>query len=545
LAILLESRRVSFLSLNRIETVRREAAAFVFFAALAALATRPPVADLSGSIFPGPDPLINLWTVHWLASHLLSPFQLLHGNIFRPFPHAVLHSDLALGTVVLVAPLRLFVSDPVPLHNAAVLTALAFGGWAFHRLVFDLTSNRPAGLLAGVLASFGSQQLTHFSHLPLLCIGWIALFLLGLFHLRDRPSLGAVLLAGTSFALVAQSTGYYTVAAVLIAVVFAAANARALRAWRRTRAVLGSVVVAVLLTAPYLKAFHTLHGDEGMRRSEEDSARMAFRPDRDLTSRSYLYRPVLGSEGGRLFPGLLSFLLGGWALVRRRKESLFIGSAALVLVVVSLGPRLRLAGVDVPLPYTWLLAIPPLDSMRHPMTFAGVAVLSLAVLAGLGWPALPLARRPWAGQAVVALAVVETLGPPPAVAQVPPGVPPVYEILMRLPKGPALDLPVLDEDTLLWAARHGLPVVNGLGAFTPPETATLDRQVRRHWLADAPDDLDTSRPAVLLEGFGVRYVIVPRGRRHGLRTLAAAFDRSQSFAFVTEAADGDRIYERR
>ena len=525
--------------------VRREAAAFVFFGALAALATRPLAADLSGSMFPGPDPLINLWTVHWLASHLLSPFQLLQGNIFRPFPHAVLHSDLALGTVVLVAPLRLFVSDPVPLHNAAVLTALAFGGWAFHRLVLDLTGNRTAGLVAGVLASFGSHQLTHLSHLPLLSIGWIAFFLLGLFRLRDRPSLGAILLAGTSFALVAQSTGYYTVAVVLIAVVFAAANARALREWARTRAMLGAVVVAVLLTAPYLKAFLTLHGEEGMRRLEGDSARMAFQPDRDLTSRSYLYRPVLGSEGGRLFPGLISLLLGGWALVRRRKESVFIAAAALVLVVVSLGPRLRLKGVDVPLPYTWLLAIPPLDSMRHPLTFAAVAVLSLAVLAGLGWAALPLARRPWAGQAVVVLAVVETLGPPPAVTQVPPAVPPVYEVLLRLPKGPALDLPVLDEDTMLWAARHGLPVLNGQGAFTPPETATLDRQVRRHWLADAPDDLDTSNPAVLLERIGVRYVIVPRGRRPGLRTLATAFDRSQSFAFVTEATDGDRIYERR
>jgi hypothetical protein len=41
----------------------------------------------------------------------------------------------------------------------------------------------------------------------------------------------------------------------------------------------------------------------------------------------------------------------------------------------------------------------------------------------------------------------------------------------------------------------------------------------------------------------VRYVIIPAGRKPGLRALAAAFDRSRSFRFVAEARDGDRLYE--
>jgi len=305
------------------------------------------------------------------------------------------------------------------------------------------------------------------------------------------------------------------------------------------------VLLALLLTAPYLSAVLSLRAEEGRARAPEDSVRMAFRPDRDLTSRSYLYRGVLGTEGGRLFPGLVSLVLGGFALVRRRGDSGFFGVAALVLLLVSLGPRLHLPGVDLALPYAWLFGVPPLDSMRHPATFAAVATFLLAVLAGLGWAELRLAKRAWAGQAVVALAILETLGPSPVVKPVPPGVPPVYELLSRLPKGPILDLPVLDEDMLLWAARHGMVVVNGQGAFTPPRTAALDRQVRRHWLDEAPEDVDASKPALSLQGLGVRYVIVPQGRRRGLRTLARAFDRSRSFAFVAEAPDGDRVYELR
>jgi hypothetical protein len=528
---------------SAIGRVGRELAAFLFFVVLAAVATRPLCLGLSGRMFPGPDPLIDLWTVHWLASHVFQPSRIFGGDVFHPFSHAVLHSDLSLGTVVLVAPLRLFVADPVPLYNAAVLLALAFGGWAFHRLALELTGNPAAGLLAGVLAAFSSHQLAHLPHLNLLSIGWMALFLLGLFRLRDRPGLGSAMLAGVSFALTAQSSGYYAVAAVLLAVLFAAVNLRSLCRRAALAAVGGSLLLALALAGPYLKAFLELQREEGLRRAESSSELMAFRPGRDLTSRSYLYRGVLGNQGERLFPGLLSLALAFVALRRRRPESAFLGIAVLALLLVSLGPRLELGGGSLTLPYAWLFEIPPLDGMRHPFTFAAVATFLLALLAALGWAALPFARRASAGQAIVALAVLESLGRAPAVRPVAPGVPPAYEVLERLPRGPILDLPVLNEDTLLWAARHGLTIVNGDGAFTPPATATFDRMVRRHWLALPPGDLDASKPAPFLHQLGVRYVVVPRGRLHGLRALARAFDRSRLVVFVAEAPDGDRIYE--
>jgi hypothetical protein len=90
-----------------------------FFLALAVLATRPLALDLFGRSLPGPDPLIDLWTVHWLSGHALEPSRLFEGNIFHPLPHAALYSDLSLGTAVLVVPLRLFVEEPVLLYNLA------------------------------------------------------------------------------------------------------------------------------------------------------------------------------------------------------------------------------------------------------------------------------------------------------------------------------------------------------------------------------------------------------------------------------------------
>ncbi len=191
-----------------------------------------------------------------------------------------------------------------------------------------------------------------------------------------------------------------------------------------------------------------------------------------------------------------------------------------------------------------LFALPPLDAMRHPYTFAAVATFLLAVVAALGWASLDLSKRRRAGFSVVALALLETAGPGIVVREAPRGLPPVYERLLTLPPGAALDVPVLDADTLLWAARHGRPVVNGAGAFTPLYTATLHRQVRNHWLRRTPTDVDASKPAEFLRrAFDARYVILPTGRRHGLWALAFAFDRSRGFRLVAEVEDGDRIYE--
>jgi hypothetical protein len=531
---------------SRWPLVRSEAAVVLFFLAVAVVHTRPLAADLRGRMPAGSDPVIHLYTVSWLSGHLLPPRGLYGGNIFHPDPNGVMFSDLAFGTAVLLVPFRLFTKDPVLLCNLGYLLALAFSGWAFHRLVMSLEGRRSAALVAGVLATFGSHQMSHVYHLPLLTTGWLALFVLGLVRIVDRPTPGSALLCGTAYALTLQSTGYYGVAAALVGFACLALHPRRFLDRRRAAAAGLAILTAGLLSAGYLHAFTSLRAREGQvfARDPGLSAEMAFSPARDLGSRAYVYRGLLGTRGEQLFPGLLTLGLAGVALVRRRPHAWFVGGAAVLLVAISLGPAARLLGRTVPLPYSWLFAVPPFDSMRHPYTFAAVAVLLLAVLAGQGAAALAASRPAWLGVVAVGASLVETLGPGMATRPVAHGVPPVYEALRALPPGAALDLPVLEPETVLWAARHGQPVANGFGAFVPLYTITLHRYVRNHWLRRTPEDLDASKPTpFLLRHFDVRYVILPLGRRRGLEGLAAAFDRSQSFALVAEAEDGDRIYE--
>ena len=524
-----------------LQALLREAGVLLLFLGLAAFATRPLASDLVGQTLAGPDPLIDLWTVHWLSGHLLPPSDLFGGNIFHPAPHAVVYSDVSLGTAVLLLPLRALVSDPVPLYNLGLLMALTFGGWAFCLLTRSLTGSTSAGLVAGVLAAFGSHQLYHAYHMNLLTTGWLALLLVGLHGIASGGGFRWAALAGVSFALSAQSSGYYAVAAALLALVFAVAHWRRLLERRALLAVCGAAALALVLTLPYARAFLDAREREGLRRPPRMSERMAFQPGRDLTSHGYLYRGLLGSEGERLFPGLLAPVLGLLALRRRAPHSGFYAGAAALLVVVSLGPRLELLGLSAPLPYRALFGLPPLDTMRHPYTFAAVATFLLSVLAGVGWGTVK--PRPWAGAAVVIAAILETLSPPLAVRGIPPGLPPAYRRLETLPPGPILEVPVFSEDTLLWAARHGRPVLNGVGAFVPRQTQALETAVRNHWLKGAPESVDDSKPTELLRETPVRYVILPTGRVPRMSRLAAAFERSSAFRLVAEVEDGDRIYE--
>ena len=524
-----------------------EALAALFFLALAVVATRPLAALMRTHVLGHLDVLVDLWTVHWLVAHFFDPGQIFQGNIFHPARHAVLHSDLSLGTVVLLLPFRPFVHDPVPLVNLGALLALAFGGWAFSALGHAVSGNRWAGLLCGVLAAFNSHQMRHLYHLNLLTTGWLALFLLGLHRTVERPSAFGVTLTAVGFALSAQSSGYYGVAAVVLAVVFAAVNVRALGRPRVAAGLAAAALLGSLLTLPYLTAYLDTRYEQGLRRNINMSAAMALHPTQDLTSDSYAYRWLSPREGERLFPGVLALALGAIAVARRRPGTLFYGAALAVMLVLSLGPRLELAGWTVDLPYRWLYAIPPFDGMRHPYTFAAVALFMLAVLAAIGWAGLGIAARAWAGPLVVLLAVAEALSPPPFVRAIPAGVPPAYEMIRARPPAPILEVPVFAPATLVWAARHGLPVVNGQGsAFVPGGTRIIARLVENHWVRAVPPDLDTSKPALYLaDVFPTLYVIVPAVREPGFRALAAAFDRSRLFVFVAEAADGDRIYELR
>lgn len=506
----------------------RELALFAFFVLASGFALRPLPFHLGDSIPAGSDPPHHLYILNWLLDHGLSEDRF-EGRMFHPARNAVLRSDLSIGTVVLLAPIAPLVEDPLVRFNLANWLALAFSGWAFCLLARSWTGSTVAGLFAGVTAVLGSHQSLHFVHLNLLSVGWLPIFLLGLDRLLSHCTPGSIALTSVSFALVASSSGYYGVAACVIALVFFARepSMHTLK-WGALAA-----AIALILLSPYLFAYASLHAEESLVRTSRELAKGSWTLN-DLGSRTMLHRLWNGAPGEPLFPGLAVMALAAFGLWRGGRREKTLGLAFLLLFWLGLGEPGGL--------YRLLAMAPPFSSMRHPVTLTAVGVMLLSVLAAFGLERL-LRTRATLGSLLLALGMVETTTAANDFFKVEPGVPKVYEAALQLPPAPILDIPPYEASALIWATRRGFETVNGGGAFIPALTTRIETTIQNHWLTDSYQPIDESKAAgILLNETSMRYLILPGGRRGGLAPLIDRFKESRCFKELGEY-DSDLLFE--
>jgi hypothetical protein len=506
----------------------RELALFAFFLLASGFALRPLPFHLADSIPAGSDPPHHLYILNWLLDHGFSEDRF-EGRMFHPARNAVLRSDLSMGTVVLMAPLAPFIDEPVVRFNLATWMSLAFSGWAFCLLARSWTGSAAAGLFAGVTAVLGSHQALHYVHLNLMSVGWLPIFILALDRIVTDPSPRFILLAGVSFALVASSSGYYGAAASVIAVIFFLRNPSI----KGLRAGALAVFVAGVALWPYVHAYAELHSREDMVRTSRELAKGSLTVA-DLGSRTWVHRGWNGARGEPLFPGVAVLVLSIWALRRGQARERTIALSVLLLLWLSLGEPGFL--------YRVFAQVPPLSSMRHPVTLAAVALFLLSVLAALGLASLQKAR-PAAAWLLLGLGMVETATPRNDFFEVQPGEPPVYTAFLSLPPGPILEVPPYEASPLIWAARKDFETLNGGGAFIPALTTRIETTTQNHWLTDTYQPVDESKAAgILLNETSMRYLILPAGRRGGVLPLVQRFRESRCFREIG-VYQGDVLFE--
>jgi hypothetical protein len=506
----------------------RELALFAFFLLASGFALRPLPFHLADSMPAGTDPPHHLYILNWLLDHGFSEARF-EGRMFHPARNAVLRSDLSMGTVVLLAPLAPFIDDPVVRFNLATWISLAFSGWAFCLLARSWTGSVVAGIFAGVTAVLGSHQALHYVHLNLMSVGWLPIFVLALDRILTEPTPRFIVLAGASFALVASSSGYYGVAASVLAVIFFLRNP-SIRGFRA--GALAAFVAAVVLW-PYLHAYADLHSREDMVRTSRELAKGSLTLA-DLGSRTWLHRGWNGARGEPLFPGIAVLVLSLGALRWGQARERTLALSALLLFWLSLG--------EPGLLYRVFAHIPPFSSMRHPVTMAAVALFLLSILAALGLAALQK-TRPAAAWFLFSLGLIESVTPRNDFFEVPKGVPPVYEAVLSMPPGPVLEVPPYQASPLIWATRRGFETLNGGGAFIPALTTRIETTTQNHWLLDTYELIDESKAAgILLNETSMRYLILPAGRSGGYEPLVQRFRESRCFKEIGVYA-GDVLFE--
>jgi hypothetical protein len=164
-------------------------------------------------------------------------------------------------------------------------------------------------------------------------------------------------------------------------------------------------------------------------------------------------------------------------LWRRRSAFAFYALAALLMFVLSFGPRPKLAGTRVLFraPYEWLMALPGFSGLRVPARFGMLFVLCLSIAAALAFARLTSSfgrRARIALAAVAAIIVIVESWAPITLAAVPAPI-----AALQHETGPIIELPLGDMEhdsaALYRSIGHRRPIVNGYSGYVPPHYEIL------------------------------------------------------------------------
>jgi hypothetical protein len=402
--------------------IRVHSLAIVFFLILAVLLTWPVAITAGSALENEGDAVLNAWTLGWDVKHLLSPRALPHAPNFYPYPYTLYFSENLLGAALLAAPVITATGNPILAYNILFIGAFALAAAATYLLVWSLTQDPEAAVLAGVLFAGMTLRFGPSPQLQVLLNFGIPLSLFFLFRLfrngRVREGIGL----GLSVALQTLISIYHGLFLLLGLLVLSTERLVHSRIPRRVAGsgLLLAIVLAGGILIPILWPYVEAHRYVGGRSLGDQAAfgLLSFL----LVPHGHLYArmPVFGeihryAHVETLFPGWVALGLAAAGLLRRRSS----GRRPFALLTLlgftfSIGPALRLRLEDPPIligmPYLFLwTAFPAFQAIRVPARMFVLAQLGLAVLAGLGWrvwrPSLPRPRGVFG--ALLLLAVLE------------------------------------------------------------------------------------------------------------------------------------------
>lgn len=509
--------------------------AFGIFVLLSLLLTWPLARDLRHVIYSWGDPVFQSWTLGWNWHALTTdPLHIFDANIFYPWHNTLAYSDHLFGQTLLALPVLMLTGEGMLANNIAVLTAFVLSGFMMYLLVYDLTGNRVAGILAGAAYAFAPSRMAHLEHLHLLSMQWPPLMLLFLRRLTQstgRPRLywaggmaGAFLMQGLS--------GVYFLYFSVVMLVIAGAVYLGFALLERNRQLLHGVLLAAaacavagVLLVPTLLPYLRVQSDLDFERepfevtfwSAKRSDYLAAWPDNRFWNEPLAenFRHIEQA----LFPGVAILLLAviGLTHPRVRREKWVLLAVTLGSVLLSFGLTGWVLGREIPLPYkVFYELLPGFKAIRVPARFGMLALVGLGGLAGLGidrlWrlalPRLPDRRKvqvALAGLTVGLLVVtLETLTimdlPDPLPVD---DVPPWYAWMADNP-APSVELPMGEGEVAsawpnFWSMMHWNDLANGYSGLVPPTYLDMRERMKAF-----PDDGSLE----LLQGIGVETVVV-------------------------------------
>lgn len=391
---------------SRLTTLtRRHILPLTFYTLLALLMTWPLAQQFTRAT-PGDsvDSWQNMWNMWWLKQALLQGRNPFFTDVIY-YPEGV---SLLLHTL---NPFNFLVSLPVHAlfglvvaYNTMIIFSIAVSGYGAYLLAADAVGDRRAALIGGtVFAASGYVLAQALGHLNLIAVEWLPFAALALrrANMQPGPRWRWIVSAGFFIALNALCDWQYLIFALIWAGWYALAAAWSKRDLRAAGPSVAAIALALALATPLLiptayVAANTEKADTGAEHRLNHSADLVdlFIPSQlhawwgDAAARAQSYKDDILIQNKTAYLGTVALAL---ALIgARQREGRFWAASALLFVVLALGPRLFVGGVQtpIPLPAALIYQLPFVNISRVPLRFVTLATLALAVLAAFGARAL-------------------------------------------------------------------------------------------------------------------------------------------------------------
>jgi hypothetical protein len=287
-----------------------------------------------------------MWILGWGVTHvpLLLTLQISwadfwNANIFHPNPLALALSEHLFGQTLQVLPVYWLTGNIILCYNLLFISTFALSAFGTYLLVRDLTGDRRAAFIAGLVYGFLPYRIAAVPHLQVMSSQWMPFALYGINRFISLPrrsapgfdrAKAAALAIGTG-ALVMQnwSCGYYLLYFAPFLPLFAvhrmwtSGTLKDLRTWA---ALAGAAVVTLALTIPFLLPYAAAQQAFGIERPFGEVVRFS----------ANVWSYLTASENLRLFGTVLRFYPFG-------EGETFLGFAPWILAGVAVASLARTA----------------------------------------------------------------------------------------------------------------------------------------------------------------------------------------------------------
>ena len=381
----------------------RYVAVWLVFFVIASLATWPLVGHLASCLPSGTDSFSHYWNNWWVRQALRSGRSPYYTDyLFYPYGVSLVYKNLAWLHILPWLALRPLLGS-VAAYNLVFLAHLAFCGLTAFVLGEELTGDRRAAFLAGLIYQCWPYRMTQPSHPNLISTGWMPLFVLFLRRVVRHGRPGDGVLCGLALAMVGYTRWQLLIPAAVVGLAYLALSYRTARqVWRSLRALaVAAAVVTVALAPPILLFIREWQHNPAKLIIVEEEQNMQtdvlayLTPPKahpllgHFTTPAYeRYYARRGSRGAfSPYVGVVALTLAAIGLWTVRRRGLPWVGIAVTLIALALGPVLYVNGQahpSVPMPYALLERLVVIRLLRVPDRFNMSLALPFAALAAYG-----------------------------------------------------------------------------------------------------------------------------------------------------------------